>query len=248
MTARAEQVITSGIFSLDGGDFEVDNNVWLVGDDAEVIVVDAAHDAAKILAAVGDRTVRAIVCTHGHNDHINAVAELVAATSAPVLLHPDDRMLWDVVNAGIEPKPLADGNVVSVAGIDLQVIHTPGHSPGGVCLWSPELGVLLSGDTLFHGGPGATGRSFSHFPTILVSIRERLLALPGETRVLTGHGDETTIGVEASDYDAWVASHKKPAAALAAAPTAPATTAPVSAPAGAAPAAPAAAAPAAGQS
>jgi glyoxylase-like metal-dependent hydrolase (beta-lactamase superfamily II) len=94
---------------------------------------------------------------------------------------------------------------VSVAGLHAQVIHTPGHSPGGVCLYVPELGVLLSGDTLFHGGPGATGRSFSDFPTILDSIRERLLTLPAETRVLTGHGDETTIGAEAGSYDEWVA-------------------------------------------
>ena len=86
------------------------------------------------------------------------------------------------------------------------MLHTPGHSPGGVCLVvASELGVVLTGDTLFHGGPGATGRSFSDFPTILDSIRERLLALPAQTRVLTGHGDETTIGAEAGDYDAWVA-------------------------------------------
>ncbi len=205
MTTRVERVVTSGVFSLDGQDFDVDNNVWLIGDDSEVVVVDAAHEADKILAAVGVRTVRAIVCTHGHNDHINAVADLVAATGAPVHLHPDDAILWDVVNPSIAPIELADGDVVSVAGVDLQVLHTPGHSPGGVCLWSPELGIVLTGDTLFHGGPGATGRSFSHFPTILDSIRERLLSLPPETRVLTGHGDETTIGAESGDYDAWVA-------------------------------------------
>ena len=205
MTAALEHLVTSGVFSLDGQDFDVDNNVWLVGDGAEVIVVDAAHEADTILDAVGDRTLVAVVCTHAHNDHINAVAEIVAATGAPVYLHPDDRMLWDVVNPTLEPRPMADGDVISVAGADLHVLHTPGHSPGGVCLWSPDLGVVLSGDTLFHGGPGATGRSFSHFPTILDSIRERLLSLPSATRVLTGHGDETTIGAEASAYDEWVA-------------------------------------------
>jgi glyoxylase-like metal-dependent hydrolase (beta-lactamase superfamily II) len=205
MTARVERVVTSGIFSLDGGDFEVDNNVWLVGDDFEVLVVDAAHDDAAIVAAVGDRTVTAIVLTHGHNDHINAAVALAGATGAPVLLHPDDRMLWDVVHTGVEPSALAEGDTLQVAGTTLAVLHTPGHSPGGVSLYSADLAVLLSGDTLFHGGPGATGRSFSHFPTILDSIRERLLTLPAETRVLTGHGDETTIGAEARDYDAWVA-------------------------------------------
>jgi glyoxylase-like metal-dependent hydrolase (beta-lactamase superfamily II) len=205
VSAAVEQLVTSGVFSLDGQDFDVDNNVWLVGDDSEVIVVDAAHEAATILEAVGDRTLVAVVSTHAHNDHINGVAEIVAATGAPVYLHPDDRMLWDVVNPTLEPRPLADGDVITVAGTDLRVLHTPGHSPGGVCLWSPDLGVVLSGDTLFHGGPGATGRSFSHFPTILDSIRERLLSLPSETRVLTGHGDETSIGAEASAYDEWVA-------------------------------------------
>ena len=205
MSARVERVVTSGIFSLDGQDFEVDNNVWLVGDDEEVLIVDAAHDAQTILSAVAGRRVVGIVCTHSHNDHVNAVQELLSSIDRPVYLHPADTMLWDVVNAGVTFTPLADGDVVSVAGLDTHVIHTPGHSPGGVCLYVPELGVLLSGDTLFHGGPGATGRSFSDFPTILDSIRERLLTLPAETRVLTGHGDETTIGAEAGSYDEWVA-------------------------------------------
>ena len=205
MSARVERVITSGIFSLDGQDFEVDNNVWLVGDDEEVLIVDAAHDAETILSAVAGRRVVGIVCTHSHNDHVNAVQGLISSIDGPVYLHPADTMLWDVVNAGVTFTPLADGDVVSVAGLDAQVIHTPGHSPGGVCLYVPELGVLLSGDTLFHGGPGATGRSFSDFPTILDSIRERLLTLPAGTRVLTGHGDETTIGAEAGSYDEWVA-------------------------------------------
>jgi len=205
VTARVERVVTSGVFSLDGQDFDVDNNVCIVGDDDEAVVVDAAHDAQRILDAVAGRRVVAIVCTHAHNDHVNAVRDLVAATGAPVHLHPDDTMLWDVVNEGVPFEPLADGDVVEVAGTALRVLHTPGHAPGAVCLYAEDLGVLLSGDTLFHGGPGATGRSFSSFPTILDSIREKLLTLPGETRVLTGHGDETTIGAEAGDYDAWVA-------------------------------------------
>ena len=205
MNARVERVVTSGIFSLDGQDFEVDNNVWLVGDDEEVLIVDAAHDARTILEAVGGRRVVGIVCTHSHNDHVNAVQDLISVIDGPVYLHPADSMLWEVVNADVAFTPLSDGDVVSVAGLDAQVIHTPGHSPGGVCLYLPELGILLSGDTLFHGGPGATGRSFSDFPTILDSIRERLLTLPAGTRVLTGHGDETSIGAEAASYDEWVA-------------------------------------------
>ena len=205
MSARVERVVTNGIFSLDGQDFEVDNNVWLLGNDEEVLIVDAAHDARAILEAVGDRRIVGILCTHSHNDHVNAVQDLLPRIDGPVYLHPADTMLWDVVNAGVPFTSLADGDRITVAGAEAEIVHTPGHSPGGVCVYLPALGVLLSGDTLFHGGPGATGRSFSDFPTILNSIRERLLTLPPETRVLTGHGDETTIGAEAGAYDEWVA-------------------------------------------
>jgi glyoxylase-like metal-dependent hydrolase (beta-lactamase superfamily II) len=202
---RIERVRTSGIFSLDGGDFEVENNIWLVGDHDEVVVIDAAHDAGTILDAVGDRRVMAVICTHGHNDHINAALDLATATGAPVALHPDDRMLWDVVHPERAPdRSLADGDVVEVAGAHLDVLHTPGHSPGGVCLHLAEGGVVFSGDTLFQGGPGATGRSFSDFPTIIESIRTRLLSLPAFTLVHTGHGESTTIGDEAPHLEEWV--------------------------------------------
>jgi glyoxylase-like metal-dependent hydrolase (beta-lactamase superfamily II) len=216
---RIDKLVTSGTFSLDGQDFDVDNNVWLIGDESEVFVVDAAHDAPAIRAAIGDRRLLGVISTHGHNDHINAALEVAAGVpasgadavdadrsgeGAPIYLHPDDRMLWDVVNPEIAPEPLADGQTFEVAGLTLTVLHTPGHSPGAVCLHVPELQTLLSGDTLFCGGPGATGRSFSSFPTILESIRTRLLSLPPSTTVLTGHGDSTTIGDEASGYDDWV--------------------------------------------
>jgi len=204
VTARVEHLTTEGIFSLDGGDFEVENNIWLFGDDDEVVVVDAAHDHRPIVDAVAGRRVVAIVCTHGHNDHVNAALDLAGAVGAPVALHPNDRMLWDVVHPDRAPdRDLADGDVVSVAGVDLQVLHTPGHSPGGVCLYDGAT-TLFSGDTLFHGGPGATGRSHSDFPTIIESIRNRLLVLPGETVVHTGHGPTTTIGSEAPDLEAWI--------------------------------------------
>jgi len=170
-----------------------------------VVVVDAAHDADTILPAVHGRRVIAIICTHGHNDHITVAPALASATDAPIYIHPDDQMLWDVVHPGVGTLDIADGQTFTVAGTELLAIHTPGHSPGGVCLYSEDLGVVFSGDTLFHGGPGATGRSFSHFPTILDSIRDRLLSLPPDTRVLTGHGDETTIGAESGSYDKWAA-------------------------------------------
>ena len=204
-TARVEKVVTSGTFSLDGGTWDVDNNVWLVGDDEDVIVIDAAHDADRIKAAVGNRRVNAILCTHGHNDHIDAAPALAELTGAPIWLHPADAALWGMAHPVRQPDAeLHAGQVVTVAGIDLQVLHTPGHSPGAVCFYAPALGAVFSGDTLFAGGPGATGRSFSDFPTIIDSISHRLLNLPPGTVVHTGHGDDTTIGAEAPQLDDWV--------------------------------------------
>jgi glyoxylase-like metal-dependent hydrolase (beta-lactamase superfamily II) len=197
MAAWIDKVVVSGVFSLDGQDFDVDNNVWLVGNDDEVLVIDAPHDAAPIVEAIGDRRVTAIVLTHGHNDHVTVAPALREATGAPIWFHPDDRMLWDTVHPDTEPdEDLAEGVEFTVAGTTLRALHTPGHSPGSTCLYAPDLGTVFTGDTLFHGGPGATGRSFSDKPTILTSIRTRLLTLPGDTVVRTGHGDDTTIDAE----------------------------------------------------
>lgn len=200
-----ELVTTDGVFRLDGGEWEVTNNVWLVGDDREVIVVDAAHHARPIVDAVHGRRVTAIALTHGHNDHINAAEALQDALDAPILLHPDDRRLWHDVYPDRDPDgDLADGGVLRAAGAELGVLHTPGHSPGGCCFVLGAGGHVFSGDTLFCGGPGATGRSHSDFPTIVESIRSRLLTLPPETIVHTGHGDTTTIGREAPDVAEWL--------------------------------------------
>ena len=206
MAARIEHLVTAGQFSLDGGTWDVDNNVWIIGDDHEAVVIDAAHDADAIAEAVGDRRLTAIICTHAHNDHIDAAPDLADRTGAPVLLHADDLPLWKQTHPDRAPDgELADGQVVAVAGVEVTVLHTPGHAPGAVCLYVPALNALFSGDTLFAGGPGATGRSYSHFPTIVDSIRDRLLGLPGDTVVYTGHGDTTTVGAETPHLPEWIA-------------------------------------------
>ena len=201
---RIDRVVTSGTFRIDGGEWSVDNNVWLVGDDTDVVVIDAAHDAEAILDGIAGRRVAAIVCTHGHNDHINAAVELREATGAPIWLHPSDRMLWDAEHEVPPDHDIVAGGRFEVEDIVLQVLHTPGHSPGSVCLFAPQLNAVFTGDTLFSGGPGATGRSYSDFDTIIESIRDHLLQLPPQTVVHTGHGDTTTIGSEAPDLPAWI--------------------------------------------
>ncbi|WP_425319167.1 MBL fold metallo-hydrolase [Cellulomonas marina] len=199
-----DHLTTTGTFSLDGQTFDVENNVWVVGDDDECVVLDAPHDVEAIVAAVGERDVLAIVCTHAHDDHVRRAPELAERLDAPVLLHPADRPVWELTHPGVPTVDLHDGEVLDVGGTTLHVLHTPGHTPGAVCLHAPELETVFTGDTLFQGGPGATGRSFSDFPTIVASIRDRLLTLPPGTRVLTGHGGSTTIGDEAPHLQEWL--------------------------------------------
>ena len=197
MTARIDHAVTSGTFSLDGETHQVDNNVWVLGDDAECIVVDAPHDLDGILALVGDRRLKAIVCTHAHDDHVRVAPALREAKGAPILLHPADRPLWELTHPDLLwDVDLSDGQTLTVAGTAITVLHTPGHAPGAVCLYVEELGCVFTGDTLFQGGPGATGRSYSDPDLIRASIRSRLLDLPDETVVHTGHGADTTIGAE----------------------------------------------------
>ena len=206
MTLRIDQAVTSGTFSLDGETFNVDNNVWVIGDDLECIVIDAPHDVDAILSVVDGRRVVAIACTHAHDDHVRYAPELADVTGAPILLHPADEPVWVLTHPQRRPTgTLTDGQVITIAGSEIRVLHTPGHAPGACCFYSPDLGVVFTGDTLFAGGPGATGRSFSNFATLTNSIREQLLVLPRDTVVHTGHGNSTMLAEAADHIDSWIA-------------------------------------------
>ncbi len=197
MTARVDHAVVSGTFSLDGETHQVDNNVWVIGDDEQCLVIDAPHDVDAIMEVVAGRAVKAIVCTHAHDDHVRVAPALRVATGAPILLHPDDRPLWELTHTDeLWDVDLSDGLTLTIGGAAVQVIHTPGHAPGAVCLYVHDLGCVFTGDTLFEGGPGATGRSYSDADLIKESIRSRLLDLPDDTVVHTGHGADTTIGAE----------------------------------------------------
>lgn len=197
MTTRIDHSVTSGTFSLDGETFRVDNNIWVVGDDSECVVIDAPHNVDDILDVIDGRHVKAIVCTHAHDDHVRFAPALREAVGAPIMLHPADRPLWELTHAEHTWNvDLDDGQEIRIGGSLLQVLHTPGHAPGAVCFNAPDLGCVFTGDTLFQGGPGATGRSFSDSSLILASIRAGLFSLHGDTVVHTGHGDDTSIGAE----------------------------------------------------
>ncbi len=201
-SVRIDHAVSSGTFSLDGETHEVDNNIWVIGDDEECVVIDAPHDVEDILAVVAGRRVKAIICTHAHDDHVRVAPELRERTSAPILMHPADKPVWELTHADhLWDVDLEDGQTVTVAGAVLKVLHTPGHAPGAICLYVHDLGCVFTGDTLFQGGPGATGRSFSDADEIKDSIRAKLFALPDDTVVHTGHGDDTTIAAERAALD-----------------------------------------------
>jgi len=156
---------------------------------------------------VGDREVLAVICTHGHADHVAAALEVAERDEAPVALHPRDRSLWREAHpdedADIE---MEDGGVFEVADVRLEVIHAPGHTAGSVCLYCEDLGAVFTGHVLLAEGPAPQGREYPDFAGQLNAIGEYLLTLPADTRVLPGHGPETTIAIAEKKFDSWVAA------------------------------------------
>jgi glyoxylase-like metal-dependent hydrolase (beta-lactamase superfamily II) len=196
------------IVCLPNGQFQ--ENCYLVADPetGEAAMVDPGEDSDAFLAELDRRGWRltAIWLTHAHLDHVVGVGAVHQATGAPIWLHPADRPLyqqmpqqglWFGMRLPPPPPPqheLADGQQLRVGGVSFAVVETPGHSPGSVSLVGP--GVVLSGDALFAGSIGRTDLPGGDYPTLIRSIRDRLLTLPDDTVVLSGHGPETTIGRE----------------------------------------------------
>ena len=179
-------------------------NTWLIGDDEEVIVIDPGSDAAAVLDAAGDRQILAVICTHGHAAHVAAALAVAARDEAPVALHPRDRLLWRETHPAAAPGiEMEDGGVFEVAGVTLEVIHAPGHTPGSVCLSCESLDALFCGDVVGAGGPVAHDGEFPDFPRQLSAIGEHVLTFPPGTRILPGHGEETTVAAAEKRFDAW---------------------------------------------
>jgi glyoxylase-like metal-dependent hydrolase (beta-lactamase superfamily II) len=180
-------------------------NTWIVGDDDEVIVIDPGESAQEVLRVVGDREVLAVICTHGHARHVAAAFEVAKRDEAPVALHGADRLSWREAHHGTEPDiVMEDGGVFEVADVSLEVIHAPGHTPGSICLYSEELGVLFAGDVIGAQGPVLHDGEFEDFSRQLSAIGAAVLTLDGGTRILPGHGEETKVALAERRFDSWV--------------------------------------------
>jgi glyoxylase-like metal-dependent hydrolase (beta-lactamase superfamily II) len=180
----------------------LDNNVFVVRCrvSGDALLVDAANEHERLLELCRRLGVRKVVETHGHWDHIQAVPELRDAGYEVAVRVEDAAMLpsYDLL--------LEDDDLLEVGRLRLRTIHTPGHTPGSMCFLIEGSPVLLSGDTLFPGGPGNTATDLGDFSTIIDSIKRRIFAsLPPGTIVMPGHGLDTTIAVELPHLDEWIA-------------------------------------------
>jgi glyoxylase-like metal-dependent hydrolase (beta-lactamase superfamily II) len=205
MDARVERVWPPRVAEQDAHAEAAEGSAWIIGDDDEVIVIDPGQDAAAVLEQVGEREILAVICTHGHASHVAAAVEVAERDEAPVALHRADLYFWRAVFDSDDPEiEMADGGRFDVADVWLEVIATAGHTPGSVSLYCEDLKVVFTGDTLSAGGPVPHEGDFADFPRQLTAIGERLLDLPPQTRVLPGHGEETTIADASKRFDGWV--------------------------------------------
>ena len=231
MSARVVRLVTAGNHDPAGPPVH-ENNVWIVGDDASVVVIDPAHDPRAVERAVAGREVSAVLLTHGHWDHVRAALDFAALVGAPVHLHEADRFLWAAEHGDAAFTPLQDGDTFVAGDLTLEARHTPGHTPGSTSFVAAATGpqskasrsgpagegadpgtsprvaggehIVFSGDTLFEGGPGATRWDYSSLEQIIESIQARLFTLPDATVIHTGHGPSTSVGAERPHLDVWV--------------------------------------------
>lgn len=184
-------------------------NTWIVGDDDEVIVIDPGDDAAPVLAAVGDRQVLAVICTHGHASHAAAAVEVAGRDEASVALHPADRSFWREVHDTDPDIQMEDEGRFGVAGVELEVLHAPGHSRGSVILLCEDLNAAFTGDVVGEDGPVPHEKDFPNWGRQLDAIGGSVLTLPSDTRLLPGHGAEFTVAVAEKRFDSWVSSGRE---------------------------------------
>ena len=180
-------------------------NAWVIGDDEEVIVVDPGTDARAVFDTAGDREILAVICTHGHAAHVGAALEVAGRDESPVALHPRDRLTWREAHGDALPEiEMEQDGAFEVSDVTLEVMHTPGHTPGSVSIYCEDLGVVFTGDALLATGPCPHEGDYPDFAGQLSAIGSELLTLPPETRVLPGHGEETTVGAAEKNFDSWV--------------------------------------------
>jgi glyoxylase-like metal-dependent hydrolase (beta-lactamase superfamily II) len=177
-------------------------NTWVVGDDDEVIVIDPGT-AAPVLAAVGEREILAVICTHGHRGHAGAAPEVAGRDESPIALHPLDRRDWRDLHATDPDIEMEDDGQFGVAGVTLEVIHAPGHSRGSVLLYCEALNAAFTGDVVADRGPVPHGDEFPDWTRQMDAIGARVLTLPAQTRLLTGHGEELTVASADKKFSTW---------------------------------------------